>query len=105
MNTDKQILIDLIVEDLCLQQLLSGMETIGFIAQYEPSIQRTIAALMGITSEAAFDTWFMKYCTVYEHALLLEYYDKNQLRILAEHCLDQLAVINTVSKKLVLSDL
>jgi hypothetical protein len=84
MNTDKTILVDLIVEDLCLQQLLIGMENIGLKSQYEPSIQHAIAALMGINTDEMFDEWFDKYNPIYEKALLLKYQDKKSLRILAE---------------------
>ena len=85
MNTDKQIIADLIVEDLCMQQFLSAMESIGFTCQYEPAMQKTIAALMGILSEDAFDEWFNRYNAVYDTALMCNYHDKKSLRILAEN--------------------
>ena len=87
MNTYNIIVVDLIVEDLCLQQLLIGMENIGLKSQYEPCIQRAIAALMQITTEEKFDDWFNRYCPIYEKALLLKFQDKNALRVLAENYL------------------
>lgn len=85
MNTDKQIILDLIVEDLCMQQFLSAMESIGITWEYEPAMQKTIAALMGITSEQHFNEWFNKYNYVYDVALKSSYHDKKSLRILAEN--------------------
>lgn len=93
----KTIILNLIVEDFCLQQLLTNMENIGFTASHEYNFHKILASLMDLDPDNIPDQWLNTYYKYYENASLLNYHDRKDLFILANKCLKDLVVLNIFS--------
>ena len=93
----KTIILNLIVEDFCMQQLLHGMENIGFTTLHENNLYKIVAGLMELDPEEIPDSWLNTYYSYYEKACNVKYYDRKDLFILANRCLKELIIINIFS--------
>lgn len=89
----KSIVLDLIVEDLCLQQFYQGLQALGFRTDQEISNLNSVAGLLGISSTHIPDAWVDAYCSYFNKATVLAYHDRRALRVLAENCLERLVLM------------
>lgn len=90
----KTIILNLMVEDFCLQQFLNGMEDIGFRASNEYNLHKILASLMDLDPENIPENWWNTYCKFYEKAFQLKHNDRKDLFILANRCFKELIIIN-----------
>jgi len=95
----KTIILNLIVEDFCLQQLLNGMEDIGFRASNEYNLHKILASLMDLDPDNIPDNWWNTYIQFYEKAFQIKYNDRKDLFILANRCFKELMIINIFNIK------
>ncbi|MGN6648172.1 MAG: hypothetical protein ACTHJT_16730 [Cytophaga sp.] len=93
----KTVMLNLIVEDFCLQQFLNGMENIGFTTSSEYNFHKILASLLDLDPENIPDEWLNTYYKYYDTACQLNYHDKKDLFILANKCLKELIVLNIFS--------
>lgn len=94
MKTDmKSIVLDLIVEGLCMKQFYQGLQAMGIRTEQEVSNQPIVAILLGVNIEHIPNAWLNEYVRWYPKATLLSYHDRRALRVLAENCLERLVLL------------
>jgi len=95
----KTIILNLIVEDFNLQQLLQGMENMGFTSMNEYNFHKIVASLMDLDPDNIPENWLDTYFSFSEKACSAKFHDKQDLLILANRCLKELLIINIFSLK------
>jgi len=95
----KVIILNLIVEDFCLQQLLQGMENVGLTCSNEHNFHKILASLMELDPDNIPEKWLDIYYSFYEKACNVKFQDKKDLFILANRCLKELLIVNIFSLK------
>lgn len=88
--TKKTIILNLIVEDLCLQQFLHGMENVGMQTSHEFHLNKILMGLLEHDPENIPEKWLSIYYDHCEKAHSVEYANREKLWKIALECFTEL---------------